>query len=120
MGMKDDIKAAFSLYTTSVTYHRKMRLPVVPGLRLTPDGMMHLKGQTMPVLGSVAKVDTTGSVNRTGGMFLHSKHDDRENWLTIEGPDNIFQVALKGPQGSKYARKLANYINVANKTHREG
>lgn len=111
------LKSWFKNYFDDLRYHGEVGIPTIHArLRFSRDGMIRFKGQTMPVLGSVATVETSGSISRTGGMLINRRHDDRVHWLIIESPTGIFQVgARSGPFTEKNVRKIAAHINVANK-----
>lgn len=97
-------------------YEGDNKIPVIHHeLRFTRDGMIRFKGKTMPVLGSVATLETSGSISRTGGMFVNRRHDDRRIWLVIESPAGIFQVGVSGAKETR-VRKIAAYITMANRS----
>lgn len=112
--IKDSIKSFFD----DRRYEVDNKIPAIHHtLRFSRDGMIRFKGQTMPVLGAVATIETSGSVSRTGGMVINRRHDDRRIWLVIESPTGIFQVGVGGVK-EKNVRKIVAHITMANRTGR--
>lgn len=103
----------------------ELKIGYIPGVKLTRDGLIHYEGRSMAVLGAVATVESTGTVNRRmtvtrmatlgpAAMALPKKQDDRDTRLTIETADDIFLIKVPGC-ATDAAHALANYITVTNK-----
>lgn len=109
-------KANAESFRDDLKYESENKIPSIHRkLRFSRDGMIRFEGQTMPVLGAVAAIETSGSTNRTGGMFVNRRHDDRRIWLVIESPTGIFQVGVSGAKETR-VRKIVAYITMANRS----
>lgn len=92
------------------------------------DGTIYYEGQTMPVVGSTAKLESPGTVGRrvtatrllAVGVFAFAwkkKQDDRERFLTIEDDEQIFVVEVDAKH-MKAAREMVEWINAENQRKR--
>jgi hypothetical protein len=101
---------------------RQLRELAFYGVQINGDGTITNRGQTVPMAGANARVESAGQIQSritatrlvTTGVFAFAfkkKNDDRELYLTIEGPGFGWVVSVS-PNVGMQARQFAATLNA--------